>query len=71
MASRKDKRELLAIYCLYEGLEDAILYTVGSEEDNFITMPYRMQSDDTERTVQKARPSLKKRLQREGVRKKS
>ena len=48
MASHKEKEELLALYKLFEGIEDAITYTVGAEaeEHDLAAIPRNMQSDD-------------------------
>lgn len=70
MASHKEKEELLALYKLLEGIEDAITYTVGAEaeEHDLAAIPRDMQSDDNvEFKKGKTKRVLpKKRLQRQG-----
>ncbi len=64
MGSYREKKELLNFYCLYEGLEGLILYTVGPEEDAQVKTSHE-HTDETENKVKKAHASLKKRLHRE------
>ncbi|TAL24778.1 MAG: hypothetical protein EPN94_06585 [Nitrospirae bacterium] len=59
MASHKDKKELLALYKLFEGLEDTIIYTVGPEEDVPAKTPH-IHADETDHKVKRAHVSLKK-----------
>ena len=68
MASHKEKEELLALYKLFEGLEDAITYTFGAEEHDLAAIPRNMQSDDNVefKKEKTKRVPPKKRLQREG-----
>ena len=66
MASYRENKNLI-LYSLFEGLYDAIIYTVGPEED-LITIPH-VQPEEKKRKSRKdkkLRASLKKRLQREG-----
>ena len=70
MASHKEKEGLLALYKLFEGIEDAITYTVGAEaeEHDLAAIPRNMQSDDNVefKKGKTKRVPPKKRLQREG-----
>ncbi len=68
MASHKEKEELLALYKLFEGIETAITYTVGTEEHDLAAIPSNMQSDDNVefKKGKTKRVPPKKRLQREG-----
>ncbi|KAF0144808.1 MAG: hypothetical protein FD156_1379 [Nitrospirae bacterium] len=68
MASHKEKEELLALYKLFEGIENAITYTVGAEEHDLAAIPSNMQSDDNVefKKGKTKRVPPKKRLQREG-----
>lgn len=66
MASFREMKELLALYCLYEGLEDTIIYTFYPEEEiDLITAP-TVKTEDLHRTSKKTKgDSLKKKVQRE------
>lgn len=68
MARHREKEEFLTLYKLFEGIEDAITYTVGAEEHDLAAIPSNMQSDDNVEFKKEKTKSVppKKRLQREG-----